>query len=314
MRELSDTAREEVVGWLLAGDRAIRWQVMRDLLGEPASVWRAERERVASEGWGARLLGFQDASGRWTPRLYGKKWISTTYSIVLLRRMGLEPGEPRAVRSCRLFLEEGLWEDGGINVSATQARSETCVSGFALALLSWFGVEDPRREWLVGYLLREQMPDGGWNCQRDRGATHSSFHTTINVLEGLREYAQAAGSQPAPVLEAEAIGREFLLRHRLYCSHRTAEIVDEKMTRLSFPPRWRHDVLRALDYFRSADAAPDERLTDAIELLQAKRRTNNRWPLQQRHPGATWFEMEQVGKPSRWNTLRALRVLDWWNH
>jgi hypothetical protein len=302
-----------VLDWLLAGDPAIRWQVMRDLLGEPVAVWQDEQARVATEGWGARLLAHRDDTGRWTPRLYGKKWISTTYSMLLLRQLGLPPHDPRARASCLLFLDEGLWSDGGINVSVTQRRSETCVTGFVLGLLSWFRVDDVRRELLVDYLLREQMPDGGWNCERDRGAVHSSFHTTADVLEGLRDYADAYDPHRSEVFEAESRGREFLLVHRLYRSHHTGSVVDPKMLRLSFPPRWHYDILRGLDYFRAAGAQRDARIADAIGVLMSKRRRDGRWPLQQPHPGEVWFEMERPGQPSRWNTLRAMRVLRWWS-
>jgi len=302
--------RDDIVRWLLAGDPAIRWQVMRDLLCEPESVWAREQARVATEGWGARLLSHQDDSGRWTPKLYGYKWISTTYSMVLLRRMGLPRGDERATRACGLFMEEGMWNDGGINLSVSLERSETCLTGMVLGLLSWFEFKDPRGEELVEYLLRNQMADGGWNCERDRGAVHSSFHTTTSVLEGLREYGASDGRRCHETEAAEERGREFLLAHRLYRSHRDGSVADERMLRLSFPPRWRHDVLRGLDYFRSAGATTDERLTDALDVLARKRRGDGRWPLQQRHPGRSWFEMEQVGKPSRWNTLRALRVFD----
>jgi len=161
-------------------------------------------------------------------------------------------------------------------------------------------------------LLANQMPDGGWNCEWDRGATHSSFHTTTNVLEGLREYATSGGEQVAEAGAAEEDGRAFLLEHRLFRSHRDGSIADDKMLRLSFPPRWHHDVLRSLDDFRSAAAARDDRLGDAVDVLIKKRRRNGTWPLQQRYSGRTWFEMEQPGRPSRWNTLRALRVLEWW--
>jgi hypothetical protein len=304
---------DDMTSWLLDGDPAIRWQVMRDLHGETDSVWRAEQRRVAGEGWGAQLLSHQDDAGRWTRKLYGYKWTSTTYSIVLLRRMGLPSDDPRAERTCRLFLDEALWPDGGINISMSLERSETCATGMVLALLAWFAIDDPRRERLVDYLLGEQMADGGWNCERFRGAVHSSFHTTMNVLEGLREYALAAGPRAGETAAAEEPGRQFLLEHRMYRSHRTGDVVDDRMTRLSFPPRWRHDILRGLDYFRAAAAPADERLTDAVDAVVGKRRRDGRWPLQQRYPGRTWFEMEQVGQPSRWNTLRALRVLDWWH-
>lgn len=313
MSEIGTTMDAEVIAWLMEGDPAIRWQVLRDLVDAPGEEWQAEQAKVATKGWGARLLAHRDDDGRWTPRIYGRKWISTTYSMVLLRRLGLPRDDPRAEQSSQLLLDEGLWPDGGINPSVGLDRSETCVTGFVLALLCWFSVADPRREQLVEYLLTEQMPDGGWNCERHRDATHSSFHTTTNVLEGLREYEDTEGPHHTDVLAAEARAREFLCAHRLYRSHRTAEIVDARMTRLSFPPRWRHDVLRALDYFRSANAARDSRLADAVALVESKRRGDGRWPLQQRHPGATWFEMETIGEASRWNTLRALRVLRWWH-
>lgn len=306
------SSRDPVLGWLLQGDPAIRWQVGRDLLGWPLREWQAEQARVASQGWGARLLAHQDGTGRWTRRLYGRKWISTTYSLVSLRQLGLPHRDPRAVRSCLLFLEEGLWHDGGINLSATQKRSETCLTGMVLGLLSWFRVADPRREQLVAHLLGQQMDDGGWNCQRDRGATHSSFHTTINVLEGLRDYVEGNGARAIEVRRAEARGREFFMTHRLYRSHRTGRIVDPAFTRFSFPPRWHHDVLRTLDYFQASGATCDKRLEDPVSVVLKRRTAEGRWVLQNRHVGRTFFDFETTGKPSRWNTLRALRVLQWY--
>lgn len=298
--------------WMLQGDPAIRWQVMRDLLDRPPREWKAEQSRVAQEGWGAKLLEHQNAAGVWTSRFYGQKWISTTYSLLLLRDLGLPQRDHRVTKACLHLLDEGLWPDGGINPTASQKRSEACVTGFALRLLSWFRIDDPRRERLVDYLLAQQMPDGGWNCQRHQGATHSSFHTTINVLEGLRDYVEADGPRSQAALTAEAAGREFFLAHRLYRSHRTGDVVDPAFTRFSFPPRWHHDVLRTLDYFRASSAPYDDRINDAIELLMRRRASDGRWILQNRHPGKVFFELERAGSPSRWNTLRALRVLKWY--
>ena len=306
------TSPGPVTSWLLRGDPSIRWQAQRDLLGRPRREWVAEQARVAREGWGARLLAQQDDSGRWTPRFYGAKWISTTYSMVLLRQLGLPHRDRRAARACRLILEEGLWHDGGVNPSTSLRRSETCVTGLVLGLLAWFRIDDPRRERLVDYLLREQMPDGGWNCERARGAVHGSFHTTINVLEGLRDYVEAGGPRVAEAVGAEWRAREFFLRHRLYRSHRTGRVVDAAFTRFSFPPRWHHDVLRTLDWFRASGAPYDSRLADPIEVVLKRRGPDGLWKLQNRHPGRTYFELEPPGKPSRWNTLRALRVLDWY--
>jgi hypothetical protein len=302
-----------LVDWLLLGDPAIRWQTLRDLADAPEHEWRAEQRRVGDEGWGTRLLRHRDPSGRWTPRLYGKKWISTTYSMLLLRQLGLPQDDERARGSCLLFLDEGLWRDGGINLSATQRRSETCITGFVAGLLAWFRIDDPRRQQVVAYLLAEQMADGGWNCQRDRGAVHSSFHTTANVLDGLQDHLDADGESAGEVGAALARGREFLLAHRLYRSHRTGRVVDPQLCRLTFPPRWRHDILRGLDHFRSAGAPADARLADAVDVLRTKRNSDGTWPQQRPHPGAVWFEMEPTGRASRWNTLRALRVLRWWD-
>ena len=308
---LSVKRDDAVIAWLMGGDPAIRWQTMRDLLDWPRRVWAGEQRRVATHGWGARLLARQDASGRWTPRLYGQKWISTTYSLLLLRDAGL-PGTHRSARAAsRLFLEEALLPDGGINVTVTQPRSETCVTGMALRLLSWFRVADRRVERVVEYLLRRQLPDGGWNCLD--GARHSSFHTTINVLEGLRDYADAGGRRARAAIAAENAAREFFLRHQLYRSHRTGHVVSDAFTRFSFPPRWHHDILRTLDYFRASDAHRDARLLDPISVVERRVGLDGRWRLQNRYAGTTFFEMERVGAPSRWNTLRALRVLRWWN-
>lgn len=294
--------------WLMEGDPAIRWQTLRYLDDAPARQWRAEQDRIGREGWGVRLLGHRAPDGTWTPKLYGKKWISTTYSLVLLRRLGLPRADALVRSACVSFLERQR-PDGGIDISVTKGVSETCVTGMALALFSWFRIDDPRTTGVIEYLLEQQMPDGGWNCLRYQGAGHSSFHTTINVLEGLAEYS---GEHAGETEEAAVAGREFLATHRMFRSHRTGAVVDAKMTRLSFPPRWRYDVLRGLEHFAHAGAPTDTRLEEAVEVVLSKRRSDGRWPLQQRHSGAAWFEMEEVGGPSRWNTLRALRVLTWW--
>ncbi len=312
MFDLSHPSEREVVDWLLEGDPAIRWQVQRDLEDVDPVVWHREREAVGSSGWGARILGRRDPGGTWSGGIYSPKWTSTTYSLILLRRLGLPPGHPAALEGCAILMERGLSRDGGIDLSAGLNRSETCITGFVLALVSDFRFDSPRTEEIVDYLFREQMDDGGWNCLRYRGATHSSFHTTINVLEGLRAYVEAGGVRKREAEGAESRAREFFLRHALYRSHRTGEVVRAELTRFSFPPRWHHDVLRTLDYFQEARALYDPRLEDPIEVLLRKRRKDGRWPLQNRHPGRAFFEMEAVGEPSRWNTLRALRVLKWW--
>jgi hypothetical protein len=313
------TPRAEVVietatlDWLLEGDPSILWQVRRDLLDEEGARVAAERRRVALEGWGADLLSRQDPTGTWGGGLYSPKWISTTYTLLLLRRLGLPTDNEQARRGCELLLDRGLYSDGGINFSQKRLKhSETCISGMVLSILAYFRYPDERLVRLADYLIEQQMGDSGWNCESYHGATHSSFHTTISALEGLREFEIASNYRRDEVRAAQASGRNFLLEHRLYRSHTTGEVVHPVLTRFSFPPRWHYDILRGLDYFQEADAVRDSRLDDAIVLLLKRRRLDGSWPLQNRHPGRVYFEMEQPGQPSRWNTLRALRVLKWW--
>jgi len=231
--------------------------------------------------------------------------------MLLLRDLGLAPDHPAARTACRHLLERGLRPDGGI-AFGTWAHSETCVTGMVLSILSWFRFDDARLDAVAGYLLEREMDDGGWNCRWRQGATHSSVHTTISVLEGLRLYELHRGRRLREVRSAQRRGREFLLEHRLYRSDRTGAVIKREFTRFAFPPQWHYDVLRALDHFRAVDAPRDPRLSDAIDLMLSKRREDGRWPLEHRWRGKTWFTLERLGAASRWNTLRALRVLRWW--
>jgi len=304
------------IKWLLKGDPAIRWQVLRDLKGAAAPTVRREQRRVANEGWGARLLARQDPEGRWGGGIYTPKWTSTTYTLVLMRGLGLPARHPSAIRGCRVLLDEGFWKDAGINFwRRTYDRSETCVSSMVLAVASWFRLDDPRVDLLAGHVLEQQMADGGWNCRATPGyggATHGSFHTTISALEGLLEYQRFRPALAQRAGQAQSRGREFLLAHRLFRSHRTGKVVKSEMTRFSYPPHWHYDVLRGLDYFASAGAPWDPRLIEAMCILKQRQHPDGRWLLQNEYPGRTFFRMEITGRPSRWNTLRALRVLKWW--
>ena len=178
-----------VLAWLLDGDPAIRWQVRRDLLDEPPEAYEPERARVTTEGWGARLLAVQDPAGTWSNAVYSPKWTSTTYTLLHLRQLGLPTENPQAKQGCDLLLDKGFHCDGGINFFKSYKTSETCITGMTLALLCYFRCADERLHRIAEHLLGQQMADGGWNCERPRGATHGSFHTTISVLEGLHEYA-----------------------------------------------------------------------------------------------------------------------------
>lgn len=297
--------------WLLTGDPAIRWQVLRDLVGAPPRMVERERRQVAETGWGARLLAKQDPEGTWAGRLYTPKWTSTTYTMLLLRDLGLPSTNPQARRACALLLDQGLRPDGGIDYSRGGC-SETCITGMVLSILCYFDHDAPGVDTIADHLLERQMPDGGWNCRRPYGATHASVHTTISVLEGLRMYELHRGRKLRAVRKAQKGGREFLLVHRMFRSHRTGKIIKPEFLRFSFPPRWHYDVLRGLDHFQEAGAPRDERLADAIDIVRRNQRANGRWPLQNRYKGRTFFELERPGAPSRWNTLRALRVLRWW--
>lgn len=310
----SSAVTESSLPWLLAGDPAIRWQLYRDLLDAPARTVVREQSRVASEGWGARLLGLQDPEGTWAGRMYSPKWISTTYTMLLLRDLGLPPRNPQTQQACALLLDRGLYRDGGIGFG--WGRSETCVTGMVLSILSWFRFDDARLDTIAEHLLEQQMADGGWNCQRDFGATHSSMNTTILALEGLLNYERHRARtvrKVRAVRAAQRRGREFLLDHRLFRSHRTGEVIKRDFLRLAFPPQWHFDILRGLDYFRAAGAPRDKRLHEAIEVLKSKRRPDGRWTLEHRYRARYWFQMETIRRPSRWNTLRALRVLRWWD-
>ncbi|CAN5217858.1 hypothetical protein BH20ACT8_BH20ACT8_22130 [soil metagenome] len=306
-----------MIEWLLDSDPSVRWQVMRDLTGAPADVVAAERSRVATEGWGARLLGLQGPDGQWDggthfPRWAWESepsdqpWTATTHSLLVLRDLGLDPADERARSAVALVRENSKWEEGGQDFFAGEV--EPCINGMAVALGAYFGESV---QGIVDRLLGEQLSDGGWNCWAEHGATVSSFHTTICVLEGLLEYELATGGSPE-MTAARLRAHEYLLERRLFRRLSTGEVIDPAFTVFAFPTRWHFDVLRGLDYLRSAGAAPDERTAEAIELVRSKRDEDGRWLLENTHPGAVHFEMEEGdGRPSRWNTLRALRVLDW---
>ena len=309
---------DESIQWLLEGDPSIRWQTLRDLVGASERTVEREQSKVARVGWGARLLARQDAEGRWAAGLssedglYSPKWISTTYTMLLLRDLGLAAGNRQAKQACALLLDRGLQRDGGINYG-WRGRSETCITGMVLSILSHFRHADARLDILGDHLLKEQMADGGWNCRRDLGATHASMHTTISVLEGLRLLELQRGLNVRALRTAQRRGREFLLIHRLFRSHRTGHVIKPEFARFAFPPRWHYDILRALDYFQAVGAPRDARLSEAIDIVRSRRRPDGRWSLEYSYKGKTYFQLERVGAPSRWNTLRALRVLKWWD-
>jgi hypothetical protein len=303
---------ENIADWLLQGDPAIRWQVKRDLLNLDEQNWNHDRQQIAHKGWGKALLDHRQPDGLWAGAYYSPKWTSTHYSLMLLFRMGLPPDNLLACESIRILLDRGLYRDGGINYFKSLKQSETCVTGMTLSLCSGFDIPYENFGSIVNFLLGEQMEDGGWNCEAYRGARHSSMHTTINVLEGLWAFEKKYLINREQIRQARKAAHRFLLKHHLYRSDHTGRIINKKFIRLPFPPRWYYDILRALDYFQDCHAGKDDRMEDAISIL-VSREKEGMWPLQAGYPAREFFKMEKAGKSSRWNTLRALRVMEWWN-
>jgi hypothetical protein len=297
-----------VIHWLLDSDPSIRWQVMRDLTDASAENVAAERARVASEGWGARLLARQQEDGRWGGDPSNPEWTCLLH-LLWLRDMGLDPQSDEAGRAVALVRDNVTWHWWGDNAFFV-GEVEPCINGRIVGVGSYFG-QDVRG--LVDRLLGEQMEDGGWNCEQENGSTRGSFHTTINVLEGLLEHERATGGSAA-VRAARLRGQAYLLERRMLRRVSTGEIIDPAFTQFSFPTGYHYDVLRGLDELRSAGAVPDDRVAEAIELVESKRDADGRWPLENPHPDQLDVAMDPgEGRPSRWNTLRALRVLDWYS-
>jgi len=305
----SQSSDANAVKWLLRGDVSIQYQTRRDLLDQECP---ALRTRIASEGWGARFLRKRHPDGHWGQRFYQPKWTSTHYTLLDLMHLGISPDNKLIKQSINSVACTEKRQDGGIGPGRKPPVSDVCVNGMFLNYATYFGTDPKLLESVVDFILNERMPDGGFNCYSNSkiSCTHSSVHSTLSVLEGIRQYSVGNYRYRIRSLHsAERSATEFLLKHKLFKSHRTGKIMDKKMLMLSFPSRWRFDILRALDYFRLSGAKYDSRLDDAIEVLLSKRRADGLWPVQARHPGQTHFEMEKTGKPSRWNTLRALRIL-----
>ena len=313
--------------WLLDSDPSIRWQVMRDVIGAPAEEVAVERARVAIEGTGARLLALQAPDGRWGGAAWSRGWSSTMHALMLLRDLGLDPASEQAQRAVRLVRDRVTWKGCGPPECGDNpffaGEVEPCINGQVATVGAYFG-EDVRG--IVDRLVAEQLPDGGWNCEAPERSTRSSFNTTICVLEALLEHELSVGGGPE-VTAARRRGEEYLLERRLFRRRSTGEVVDHDRkvgpdggggypawTRFAFPTWWHYDVLRGLEYLRRAGFAPDERVGEAIDVLVSKRDDSGRWPLEVRYPGIMPVDIDDgEARPSRWITLRALRVLSWYS-
>lgn len=313
-----------VIEWLLDSDPSIRWQVMQVLTGAPADEVAAERARVATEGWGASLLALQGNDGSWAGTAWNHGWDSTMHVLWLLREMGLDPAS-RQARDAVDRVREGVhwrgWDWDGtwkgqdfVGTPFFIGEVEPCINGQVAASGAYFRQDVER---IIDRLLGEQLSDGGWNCEAPNSSTRSSFNTTICVLEAFLEY-ELAGGPNTSVNAARLRGQEYLLERRLFHRRTTGEVIEQdrdgetRFTRFAFPTWWHYDVLRGLEYLRRAGVAPDERVDEAIDLVLSKRDEDGRWPLEVQYAGNMPIEInEGEGLPSRWNTLRALRVLEW---
>jgi hypothetical protein len=300
---------QALISWLLEGDVSLQYQVHRDLLGEERPDLQA---RIAQEGWGAEFLSHQKPEGHWGDRFYQPKWISTHYTLLDLKNLGISPEESRIRDSIAQILTNLKASNGGILLSPADKRGDLCVNGMFLNYAAYFGSPEEDLKSIIDQILSEELPDGGYNCRSMRERVrHSSVHTTISVLEGIQQYHTSGYTYHLqPLLAAAEKAREFLLRHQLFRSDKTGEIIDKKFLMLSYPSRWKYDILRALCHFQTAGMPYDPRLDDGLDILEQKRRKDGTWPVQAKHSGQTHFDMEKTGGPSRWNTLRALRVLN----
>ena len=298
---------ESVLDWLMEGDPVIRWQTLRDLSNEAPEVWQAERRQIVQTGWGAQFLENLRPDRTWP----AGRWTDTLWTLLMLMDCGFPPDHPPVREAAKQFLEQYLTPTRAGDPKWLVSRMDLCHLGFWLRMGAYFLGNDPWLGKIAETVFQLQMPDGGWNCRKriDPQTHHSSFHTTFNVLEGLSLLAERESGVASVFRQSEARALEFMLCHQLYRSDRTGEIIDERFTHLTFPSHWHYTVLRGLDYLRGCSQISDARLDDPLALLVSRRKPNGRWPVERRIPGKTFFDMEKMGGDSRWNTLRALRVL-----
>lgn len=300
--------KQQIIEWLLEGDVSIQYQVWRDLSGVEK---KKLQDRIATEGWGYDFLSKRHSNGHWGDRFYQPKWISTHYTLLDLRNLCLPSDNQMVKETIELVLQHDKAADGGIRLGPGTAQlSDICVNGMFLNYASYFETPEKQLQSIIDCLLAEIMPDGGFNCRTKRsGAKHSSLHTTLSVLEGLTEFRKAGYSyRKEEISHAIKTAVEFILIHRLFLSDRTGQIIDKNFLKLTYPCRWRYDILRAMDYFQYAEIGWDNRMTEAVSYLKKKQNKDGTWNMQAAHSGQVHFIMEKAGQPSRWNTLRMLRI------
>jgi hypothetical protein len=302
--------REEIISWLLTSDPAITWQVMRDLLDVEEPAYKLERKRLTQEGWAAKLLGLQGKDGLWNGTLYNGKWISTTYTLYLLKILGIPAYNSQALAGCDQLFMKGIYKGQEIRFSNNQKIQDLGVTGIVLSLCCFFGYHQKEIHKITEYLLNQQCDEGNWLPDGSEASGAYTFETTLIILEALLQYQNRYLTENSLLTNAQARGQAFLLKHNLFLKN--GNPIKDMWTTFSFPPYWFYDVLTALDYFQVFKHNRDKRLQTGIDLVIEKQNRAGTWDLGTRHPGKTYFDMEPAKGPSRWNTLRAIRVLKWW--
>lgn len=301
---------KEIISWLLEGDVSIQYQTYRDLLHTDNPL---HRSRIEHEGWGAKFLSCRQPNMHWGQKFYQPKWTSTHYTLLDLKNLAISPNNTVIKETLTLIFEKEKGPDGGICPIGSVQKSDVCINGMLLNYSSYFKMDEEQLKSIIDFLLTEKMQDGGFNCHSNRkGATHSSLHTTLSVIEGIQEYKKSGYTYRLDELEkVQSASHEFILMHKLFRSDKTGDIINPNFLKFCYPARWYYDILKAMDYFQFAKVNYDNRMDDALEIILKKRTEEGKWKLPSKHPGLTHFEMEQAGKPSRWNTLRASRVLNY---
>jgi hypothetical protein len=297
---------KQIINWLLSGDPSIRWQAIQSFTEANKQVITRERQRIEKEGWGHDLFLHQDPDGKWGGQLYNHKWISTTYTMLLLKDLGVLPNA-NTNKGCEQLFQNGIYNDEEIRFSRGQKIRDNGITGLVLGILCYFGYQDKRIHNLADFLIRSQLIDGSWIHNDSDTTKVYAFDITLAVLKGLYEYQKYNPNHSKDLIQAQQRGREFLLRHKLFINTESNLIIKKRWLSFSFPCYWFYDILAALDYFREVDCR-DPRLKNAMEIVISKRNKDGTWNLQNKHAGKTFFDMERVGEPSRWNTLRCLRI------
>lgn len=301
--------KNETIDWLLTVDSSIRWQVMNDLLDIDKTSVNKEREKVSKAGWGKILLEKQDDDGKWANSLYSPKWISTTYSLYILKELGILQNE-QTQKGCEQLFENGIFNNEEIRLSRNRLLRDNAITGLVLGILSYFNYKDERLHSIAQFLSKNQNGNGTWLYDNKEGADKYAFETSLLILKGLFDYQKYIPNS-LNLNQSIEKAQNFLLSYNLFLDKSSKKPIKKDWLLFSYPNYWHYDILTALDYFREIDFK-SESLFDAIEFIQKKQNKDGTWNLQNKHKGLTYFEMEEVGKPSRWNTLRALRILKWW--